>query len=572
MSKKMKKTLSKQFGGYSTQGYKKNSPDRNNPFNVIPSGQITMQNVPHPVYGVDNLGNQRLMMPGEEHNFPGHTVYEVPLKDKDMKKLMQKGGAASGHAGKFWDGTKWVSSTDGATYNNGTFYANGGPTFMPGGSSPVYMQGGATVVNPFAMNPGPGYGPGMLEGYANQTMQMGGASQVNPFAMNPGSGYGGGMLEDYADETMKRGGHHSAKKQKKLTPQQMQMMMQAMAAQQGQQQQQGPPGMPPQGQPPMGMPPPQQGGMMPPGQDQGGGMMAKGGIHIKKGNEGKFTAYKQRTGKTTEEALHSPDPHVRQMANFARNAAKWHHEYGGNTMQDGGQTGAIYDKSGQLFAYGGAINPYHPLARFMQDGGNTSGRPNVSPDAPPGAGEDAGFNGDPGGAAGDPANNGPQPGDYDPGADPNNPNNDPNNKPPENGDYSNNSPDNGNQGQGWQQQGRTSWNKFNKFNTGASIALTGIGAAAGIAAAYGDKADQRRNASYQRLLGMSDHIAPVNQPGGHGDWSQYGDFRPDQRTPTRPGTFYPKMKMGGYVQGSEHELSDREIQDLISKGYKIDYI
>jgi hypothetical protein len=54
-----------------------------------------------------------------------------------------------------------------------------------------------------------------------------------------------------------------------------------------------------------------------------------GGIHIKPSHKGRFTAYKKRTGKTTAEALHSKDPHVRQMANFARNAAKWKHEDGG---------------------------------------------------------------------------------------------------------------------------------------------------------------------------------------------------------------------------------------------------
>lgn len=59
-------------------------------------------------------------------------------------------------------------------------------------------------------------------------------------------------------------------------------------------------------------------------------VLNKGGkIHIKPENRGKFTAYKKRTGKTTEEALHSSDPHVRKMANFARNAKKWHHEDGG---------------------------------------------------------------------------------------------------------------------------------------------------------------------------------------------------------------------------------------------------
>jgi len=62
-----------------------------------------------------------------------------------------------------------------------------------------------------------------------------------------------------------------------------------------------------------------------------------GGIHIKPSHEGRFTAYKERTGKTTEEALHSLDPHVRQMANFARNAAKWHHADGGQMYTYGGE-------------------------------------------------------------------------------------------------------------------------------------------------------------------------------------------------------------------------------------------
>lgn len=69
--------------------------------------------------------------------------------------------------------------------------------------------------------------------------------------------------------------------------------------------------------------------------------MSGSGIHIKKENRGKFTAYKKRTGKTTEQALHSKNPHVRQMANFARNAEKWHHEYGGYLFGDGG---AVSDK------------------------------------------------------------------------------------------------------------------------------------------------------------------------------------------------------------------------------------
>jgi hypothetical protein len=51
-------------------------------------------------------------------------------------------------------------------------------------------------------------------------------------------------------------------------------------------------------------------------------------IHIKPENKGKFTAFKKRTGETTEEALHSENAHVRKMANFAKNAKKFKHEEG----------------------------------------------------------------------------------------------------------------------------------------------------------------------------------------------------------------------------------------------------
>lgn len=62
--------------------------------------------------------------------------------------------------------------------------------------------------------------------------------------------------------------------------------------------------------------------------------IAKSGIHIKPENKGKFTAYKKRTGKTTEEALHSKDPRVRKMANFAKNAKKWNHGQDGTEVKE----------------------------------------------------------------------------------------------------------------------------------------------------------------------------------------------------------------------------------------------
>lgn len=69
----------------SKTGYRKDSPDKNNPYNVIPSGRISMQDVPHNVFGMDELGNQQLMQPGEEYNFPGNFVFETPV--------MQQGGS-----------------------------------------------------------------------------------------------------------------------------------------------------------------------------------------------------------------------------------------------------------------------------------------------------------------------------------------------------------------------------------------------------------------------------------------------------------------------------------------------
>jgi hypothetical protein len=92
----------------------------------------------------------------------------------------------------------------------------------------------------------------------------------------------------------------------------------------------------------------QEGGVV---DDMGNYHYANGGIYIKPENRGKFTAYKERTGKTTEEALHSPNAHVRQMANFAKNAAGWKHAMGG-TMQ---------------YAEGGTNNPgFNALPKEVQ--------------------------------------------------------------------------------------------------------------------------------------------------------------------------------------------------------------
>ena len=66
-------------GVFSTEGYKKDSPDINNPFNIIPSGNISMKDVDFPVMGIDNLGNKQMMTPGGEYEFPGDMVFEMPM-------------------------------------------------------------------------------------------------------------------------------------------------------------------------------------------------------------------------------------------------------------------------------------------------------------------------------------------------------------------------------------------------------------------------------------------------------------------------------------------------------------
>ena len=68
----------------SLKGYKKNSPDKDRPYNVIPSGEITMKNVEFPVLGIDNKGNSKVMHPGKDYSYPGDTVLEIPIKKQTI--------------------------------------------------------------------------------------------------------------------------------------------------------------------------------------------------------------------------------------------------------------------------------------------------------------------------------------------------------------------------------------------------------------------------------------------------------------------------------------------------------
>jgi hypothetical protein len=93
---------------------------------------------------------------------------------------------------------------------------------------------------------------------------------------------------------------------------------------------------------------------------------ADGGIHIKPSHKGRFTEYKERTGKTTEEALHSPDPHVRQMANFARNAAKWKHQEGGTATGQNEEIMQLIQMYAQFVAQQSGQDPNQIYQQLMQ--------------------------------------------------------------------------------------------------------------------------------------------------------------------------------------------------------------
>lgn len=70
-------------GVFSTEGFRMDSPDVNNEVNIIPSGSITMKEKDGsplrkgPIHGIDNLGNEQVMYPGFDYQFPGTEVTET---------------------------------------------------------------------------------------------------------------------------------------------------------------------------------------------------------------------------------------------------------------------------------------------------------------------------------------------------------------------------------------------------------------------------------------------------------------------------------------------------------------
>jgi len=81
-------------GKISRTGYKKSSPDRFNDFNVIPSNNITMENVDQylMLYPMGGPPSQPMLAePGKNYTFPGHKfVLEVPMKKQQGGQLLNE--------------------------------------------------------------------------------------------------------------------------------------------------------------------------------------------------------------------------------------------------------------------------------------------------------------------------------------------------------------------------------------------------------------------------------------------------------------------------------------------------
>jgi hypothetical protein len=78
------------YGKKGGEGYRKGAKNYNAPYKFIPSGNITMTEKDGgalkkgPLLGIDNKGNQQMMFPGYEYQFPGDQVMEIPVAQEGI--------------------------------------------------------------------------------------------------------------------------------------------------------------------------------------------------------------------------------------------------------------------------------------------------------------------------------------------------------------------------------------------------------------------------------------------------------------------------------------------------------
>lgn len=81
-SYKQRMGIFEQGGMVNNTGYTPGTKSYNNPYNIIPSNNITMKDTPFPVLGIDNTGQQQMMYPGGNYKFRGNSVLELPIFKK----------------------------------------------------------------------------------------------------------------------------------------------------------------------------------------------------------------------------------------------------------------------------------------------------------------------------------------------------------------------------------------------------------------------------------------------------------------------------------------------------------
>lgn len=193
------------------------------------------------------------------------------------------------------------------------------------------------ILGEFAKNKALGYG-------INAAFPQAGLAQEAALAVAPSLFNEGGKAESNWDKLMRQWAELKAASEESQIGERMETIGEALQTPQGQMQVQ------------RALLPYQlnMGGMIPPGHHRmpQGHIMPDsahyqegGQIHIKKGNEGKFTAKAKAAGMGVQEyarkvlASDSASPATKKQANFARNAAKWHNTGGPITGMTPGPLG-----------------------------------------------------------------------------------------------------------------------------------------------------------------------------------------------------------------------------------------
>jgi hypothetical protein len=127
-------------------------------------------------------------------------------------------------------------------------------------------------------------------------------------------------------------------------------------------------------------------------------------------------------------------------------------------------------------------------------------------------------------------------------------------------------------------QGSNNYKKQQKAAAYGNAFNNVLGAGLMAASNYAGRKNARDTAGYNRQMGMSQNAFPTHS-GSKGDYNTKGEFRPNAPAPYNQGIQYgqqkyggPQYEHGGYTQGSEHSLDENTIQDLIRRGYKVQYI